>query len=117
MTRAMDRKQSNDLLEKARDSMWQAPRSGGLSSPLARWSAEKIAKLCPVPAPGRGRLARRRARLAPRRGRPAPGRTRRTLLVGWNALVLVAGMALIGVVGEAYFQWRVPFAESDLPSA
>ena len=89
--------------------MWQAPRSGGLSSPLARWSAEKIARLCPVPAPGRGRLARRRGRLAPRRGRPAP------LLVGWNALVLVAGLALIGVVGEAYFQLRVPFAESDLP--
>ena len=32
--------------------------------------------------------------------RPAPERIRRALrLVGWNALFLVAGLALIGVVG------------------
>ena len=34
-------------------------------------------------------------------------------LVGWNALFLVAGLALVGVVGEAYFRLRVPFMESD----
>ena len=36
-------------------------------------------------------------------------------LVGWNALFLVAGLALIGVVGEAYFRLRTPFVESDAP--
>ena len=40
----------------------------------------------------------------------APGRIRRVLrLAGWNALFLVAGLALIGVVGEAYFRLRAPF--------
>ena len=34
-------------------------------------------------------------------------------LVGWNALFLVAGLALIGVVGEMYFRLRAPFLESD----
>ncbi len=38
-------------------------------------------------------------------------------LVGWNALFLVAGLALVGVVGEAYFRLRVPFMESDIPYA
>ena len=47
-----------------------------------------------------------------------PGRIRRALrLVGWNALLLVAGLALIGVVGEAYFRLRAPFVESDIPYA
>ena len=47
-----------------------------------------------------------------------PGRIRRALrLVGWNALFLVAGLALIGVVGEAYFRWRTPFVESVHPNA
>ena len=36
-------------------------------------------------------------------------------LVGWNALFLVAGLALIGVVGETYFRLRTPFVESDAP--
>ena len=45
-----------------------------------------------------------------------PGRIRRALrLVGWNALLLVAGLALIGVAGEAYFWLRAPFVESDIP--
>ena len=47
-----------------------------------------------------------------------PGRIRRALrLVGWNALFLVAGLALIGVVGEMYFRLRAPFLEIDAPRA
>ena len=34
-------------------------------------------------------------------------------LVGWNALFLVAGLTLIGVVGEMYFRLRAPFLEVD----
>ena len=53
---------------------------------------------------------------APGRGRPALGRVRRPLrLVGWNALFLVAGLALIGVVGETYFRLRAPFVEIRHP--
>ena len=49
-------------------------------------------------------------------GHPAPGRGRRVLrLVGWNALFLVVGLALIGVVGETYLRLRAPSAESVLP--
>ena len=49
---------------------------------------------------------------------PDPGRIRRALrLVGWNALFLVAGLALIGVVGEMYFRLRTPFVENDHPYA
>ena len=48
----------------------------------------------------------------------APGRLRRALrLVGWNALFLVAGLALIGVVGETYFRLRTPFVENVHPYA
>ena len=36
-------------------------------------------------------------------------------LAGWNALFLVAGLALIGVVGEMYFRLRAPFLEIDAP--
>ncbi len=36
-------------------------------------------------------------------------------LVGWNALFLFVGLALIGVVGEMYFRLRAPFLESDAP--
>ena len=36
-------------------------------------------------------------------------------LVGWNMLFLVAGLALIGVAGEAYFRLRAPFVENDRP--
>ena len=38
-------------------------------------------------------------------------------LVGWNALFLVAGLTLIGVVGETYFRLRAPFLEIDAPRA
>ncbi len=44
-------------------------------------------------------------------GRPA------LRLAGWNALFLVAGLALIGVVGETYFRLRTPFVGSDIPYA
>ena len=37
-------------------------------------------------------------------------------LVGWNALFLVAGLALIGVVGEAYFRLRAPFGRRSVPT-
>ena len=43
---------------------------------------------------------------------PHPPTIRRALrLVGWNVLFLVAGLALIGVVGEMYFRLRAPFLE------
>ncbi len=46
-----------------------------------------------------------------------PGRIRRALrLIGWNALFLVLGLALIGVVGEMYFRLRAPFLEIDASS-
>ena len=49
---------------------------------------------------------------------PHPPTIRRALrLVGWNALFLVAGLALIGVVGEMYFRLRAPFLENDTPFA
>ena len=38
-------------------------------------------------------------------------------LVAWNALFLLAGLALIGVVGEMYFRLRAPFLEIDAPRA
>ena len=42
-----------------------------------------------------------------------PRKFRRALrLVGWNVLFLVAGLALIAVVGEMYFRLRAPFLES-----
>ena len=47
---------------------------------------------------------------------PHPPTIRRALrLVGWNALFLVAGLVLIGVVGEMYFRLRAPFVENDRP--
>ncbi len=47
-----------------------------------------------------------------------PGRIRHALrLIGWNALFLVLGLALIGVVGEMYFRLRAPFLENDVPHA
>ncbi len=46
------------------------------------------------------------------------GRIRRVLrLVGWNALFLVLGLALIGVAGETYFRLRTPFVEKVHPYA
>ena len=45
-------------------------------------------------------------------------KNRRALrLVGWNTLFLVAGLALIGVVGEMYFRLRAPFLEIDASHA
>ena len=45
-----------------------------------------------------------------------PGQFCRALrLVGWNVLFLVAGLALIGVIGEMYFRLRVPFADNIYP--
>ena len=45
-------------------------------------------------------------------------RIRRVLrLVGWNALFLFGGLALIGVVGEAYWRLRAPFVETFRPYA
>ena len=38
-------------------------------------------------------------------------------LAGWNVLFLVAGLSLIGVVGETYFRLRAPFLEIDAPHA
>ena len=49
---------------------------------------------------------------------PPPQKFRRALrLVGWNALFLMAGLALIGVVGEMYFRLRAPFLEVDASHA
>ena len=48
--------------------------------------------------------------------RSIPGPIRRALhLVGWNTLFLVAGLALIGVVGEMYFRLQAPFVERVWP--
>ena len=48
---------------------------------------------------------------------PIP-RIRRVLrLVGWNALFLFGGLALIGVVGETYWRLRAPFGETFRPYA
>ena len=38
-------------------------------------------------------------------------------MVGWNALFLAAGLAMIGVVGEAYWRLRAPFVETLRPYA
>ena len=38
-------------------------------------------------------------------------------LAGWNALFLVAGLALLGVVGETYWRLRAPFGETFRPYA
>ncbi len=46
------------------------------------------------------------------------GRIRRALrLIGWNALFLFGGLALIGVVGETYWRLRAPFGETFRPYA
>ena len=43
-------------------------------------------------------------------------RVRRALrLIGWNALLLIAGLALIGAVGEAHWRLRAPFMERVVP--
>ena len=38
-------------------------------------------------------------------------------LVGWNALFLFGGLALLGVVGETYWRLRAPFVETFRPYA
>ena len=46
-----------------------------------------------------------------------PSRFRRVLrLAGWNALWLVAGLALVALIGEAYLRSTVPFRKSYLPT-
>ena len=45
-----------------------------------------------------------------------PGRFRRGLrLVGWNALLLVLGVTLIAMAGEAYLRLTMPFVTSSDP--
>ena len=47
---------------------------------------------------------------------PPRGRFRRALrLIGWNALLLVAAVALAALAGEAWFRLTVPFMSSTLP--
>ncbi len=47
---------------------------------------------------------------------PPGGRFRRALrLIGWNALLLIAGVALVGLAGEAWFRLTVPFMRSSRP--
>ena len=48
---------------------------------------------------------------------PPHGKTHRALrLVGWNALFLIMGLALIAVAGAAYLRATVPFVDSSIPS-
>ena len=47
---------------------------------------------------------------------PSSGRFRRALrLIGWNALLLAAGAALVGLAGEAWLRLTVPFLKSSPP--
>ena len=47
---------------------------------------------------------------------PSNGRFRRALrLIGWNALLLAAGAALVGLAGEAWLRLTVPFLKSSPP--
>ena len=47
---------------------------------------------------------------------PPPRKLRRALrLAGWNVLLLIAGLALIGLAGEAWRRATVPFASSHQP--
>ena len=49
---------------------------------------------------------------------PQSPRIRRVLrLVGWNALLLFGGLALIGVVSETYWRLRAPFVDTFRPYA
>ena len=46
----------------------------------------------------------------------APRKLRRALrLIGWNVLLLIAGLALIGLAGEAWRRATVPFVSSHRP--
>ena len=47
---------------------------------------------------------------------PSPRKLRRALrLAGWNALLLIAGLALIGLAGEAWLRWTTPFVSKYRP--
>ena len=47
---------------------------------------------------------------------PAPRKLRRALrLAGWNALLLIAGLALVGLAGEAWLRSTVPFRKAPPP--
>ena len=46
---------------------------------------------------------------------PPPRLYRVARLIGWNALLLVAGLLLIGIAGEAWFRLTKPFMERQLP--
>ena len=46
---------------------------------------------------------------------PLPQFRRALRLIGWNVLLLVAGVALAALAGEAYFRLTVPFTRSNLP--
>ena len=46
----------------------------------------------------------------------APRKLRRALrLAGWNVLLLIAGLALIGLAGEAWFRATAPFGSKHMP--
>ena len=51
-----------------------------------------------------------------RRHAAAPNLRRALRLVGWNAVLLVAGLALIGLAGEAWLRSTVPFRTSHRPT-
>ena len=45
---------------------------------------------------------------------PTPPKFRRALrLAGWNALLLIAGLALIWLAGEAWLRWTTPFSRYE----
>ena len=45
---------------------------------------------------------------------PSPPKLRRVLrLAGWNALLLIAGLALIWLAGEAWLRWTTPFVPTQ----
>ena len=46
----------------------------------------------------------------------APNLRRALCLVGWNAVLLVAGLVLIGLAGEAWLRSTVPFRTSHWPT-
>ena len=50
-------------------------------------------------------------------GMNLPSKFRRVLrLAGWNALLLIAGLALVALIGEAWLRSTVPFRKSYLPT-
>ncbi len=47
---------------------------------------------------------------------PPPGLYRVAKLIGWNALLILAGLGLIGLAGEAYFRLTKPHMERSYPN-